>query len=253
MLYKLSLPKMDYSTIIEHLKSIVYAVILAFLFRSFLFMPFKIPSGSMTPTLLVGDYLFVSKYSYGFSRYSFHIVDMKFINGRLFAKSPQRGDIIVFKSPKSDDDKSYYIKRLIGFPGDEIQVSRGILYINDIAVPKIKIGQYIEKGQYNEHTTIHNIYKEILPNGIQYQVISPINEEPTQFPDETRVYKVPQDHYFFMGDHRNNSIDSRYLSDMGFISEENLIGKAEILFWTRDFYLWKFITQFELGRLFHKL
>lgn len=252
MFDKVNLAKILNKTAVEYFKSIIYAIILALLFRSFFFMPFKIPSGSMIPNLQVGDYLLVSKYSYGYSRYSFPL-DLKFIDGRIFAKSPQRGDIIVFKSPKPDNNDIYYIKRLIGIPGDEVQVKNGILYINGTSVPKISYDSGTSKLNQNNIEAESDIFEEILPNGVKYSIISASNKENSEFPNQTPLYKVPHGHYFFMGDNRDNSIDSRFLNDMGFIPQENLIGKAEILYWTKDFSVWEFITQFNIGRVFKNL
>ena len=234
----------------EYTKSILVAVIIAVIFRTFLFEAYKIPSSSMTPTLMIGDYLFVSKYSYGYSKYSFPIA-FDIINGRFFAKKPEKGDIIVFRSPHADDDK-YYIKRLVGFPGDKIQIKNSILYINDIEIPRKKIGVYNPLYR-DEPQGSFDCYEEVLPNNVKYNVLDANFASHNEFPDQTAIYHVPKGHYFMMGDHRNRSVDSRFLSDMGFIPEENLVGKARILFWTRDFSFWKIITQFKLNRLFNNL
>jgi signal peptidase I len=234
----------------EHAKSILIAVALALFFRSLAFEAYKIPSSSMTPTLMIGDLLFISKYSYGYSKYSFPI-DLNFIHGRIFKKEPVRGDIIVFRAPHKNDDK-YYIKRLIGLPGDTIQVKNGIVYINDVEVKRHQIGVY--QALYNDEPQgSYDCYEEELPNGVKYKVLDANIHFHSHFPDNTPIYNVPQGFYFMMGDHRNRSVDSRFTSDMGFISEENLMGRAEILFWTRDFSFVDIFTKFEFNRLFNKL
>ncbi|AEI89335.1 MAG: signal peptidase I [Candidatus Midichloria mitochondrii] len=234
----------------EYLKSTLIAVIAALIFRSFFFEAYKIPSSSMTPTLMIGDYLFVSKYSYGYSKHSFPIA-LDRIKGRFFAKQPERGDIIVFKSPHADDDR-YYIKRLVGLPGDKIQVRNAVVFINDTAVERKKVGVYHPLYK-DEPQGIFNCYEETLPNGVRYNTLDANFRFHNEFPDQTAVYHIPQGYYFMMGDHRNRSVDSRFLSDMGLIPEENLVGRAQILFWTRDFSFWKIVTQFKLDRLFNRL
>ena len=232
--------------VFDFLYSLVIAVILAVLIKTFLFQLYKIPTGSMKPNLRSGDYLLVKKFSYGYSTFSLPI-SIKSIKGRLFFSEPKRGDIIVFLSTK--DYSTNYIKRLIGFPGDEIQVRQGVLYINGTEVKRNYVGKYNEIGRFGQQT-IYDVYEEQLPNNVKYKVLSSNNDK-LKFPNQTPVYKVPKGCYFFMGDNRDNSIDSRFLSRIGYIPEENLIGKAAFLYWSRDFSVWKFITHFETGRLFH--
>jgi signal peptidase I len=184
----------------DTVRVVIHALLLALVVRVFLFQPFNIPSGSMIPTLLIGDYLFVSKYSYGYSRYSFPF-GLDLFSGRVWAKEPERGDVVVFKLPR--DNETDYIKRVIGLPGDEIQMIHGVLNINGKPVSKARIDDYVVTVQDG-------------------------------FGDNTEVYKVPEAHFFMMGDNRDNSTDSRFLSEVGFVPFENLVGKAQIIFFSMD-------------------
>jgi signal peptidase I len=232
---------------LEVVKTIVYALLIAGVIRSFLFQPFNIPSGSMEDTLQIGDYLFVSKSTYGFSRYSFPFGLIPF-EGRFFVTSePERGDIVVFKFPP--DNSTDYIKRLIGLPGDRIQMRGGVLYINDVAVPKEKVEDYIET--IGEETRNVPRYRETLPNGVSYEVL---DRDPQGNLDETQVFVVPEGHYFMMGDNRDNSADSRV--DVGYVPFENFVGKAQIIFFSTDgsariweVWKWPFAIRYDrLGR-----
>ncbi len=211
----------------ETVKIVIEALLIALIFRTFLFHPFNIPSGSMEPTLLIGDYLFVSKFSYGYSRYSFP-VDFSFIHGRIWeGAGPTRGDIAVFRPPREPDTD--YIKRVIGLPGDRIQVRDGILYINDEAVKREPAGEWEGEGRFGATGPIKE-YRETLPNGVSYITLDMTESGPG---DNTKVYEVPPDHYFMMGDNRDNSQDSRFLDGpVGFVPAENLIGRAEIIFFS---------------------
>ena len=232
---------------VEVVKTIVYALLIAGVIRSFLFQPFNIPSGSMEATLQIGDYLFVSKSTYGYSRYSFPFGLIPF-EGRFFVMSqPQRGDIVVFKFPV--DNSTDYIKRLIGLPGDRIQMQDGVLYINDMAVPKEKIDDYVET--VGEETRNIPRYRETLPNGVSYEVL---DRDPQGNLDNTQVFVVPEGHYFMMGDNRDNSADSRV--DVGYVAFENFVGKAQIIFFStngsaRLWEVWKWPTAIRYGRLGH--
>ena len=206
-------------------KVVIQALVLAFFVRVFLFQPFNIPSGSMIPTLLVGDYLFVSKYAYGYSRYSFPFGPNIF-SGRVWAAEPNRGDVVVFKLPR--DNETDYIKRVIGLPGDEIQMIHGVLHINGEAIKKEKIEDVALEDPSGRMRTVVR-YRETLPNGVTYPVLDLIQEG---IGDNTEVYKVPENHFFMMGDNRDNSTDSRFLSEVGYVPFENLVGRAEIIFFS---------------------
>jgi len=208
------------------------AVAIAVVIRIFLFQPFNIPSGSMVPTLLVGDYLFVSKYSYGYSRYSFPY-GIHFFDGRILFSAPHRGDVIVFKTPT--DNSTDFIKRLIGLPGDKIQMVGGVLHINGAPVGRERVADKIEETKCGLQPV--HIYRETLPNGRSYltQKLSEtcrLNSLGTA--DNTEVYVVPPKHYFMMGDNRDDSADSRFPvgAGVGYVPEENLVGRARILFFS---------------------
>jgi signal peptidase I len=212
----------------ELAKTVIYAGLIAIVIRTFFFQPFNIPSASMEATLLVGDYLFVEKFSYGYSRYTFPFGGWPFgdkMQGRYFAHEPTRGDVIVFKYPQ--DNSTDFIKRLIGMPGDTIQMKQGTLYINDKAVPKKRIADYVETIDGEQHHVPQ--YEETLPNGVTYKVL---DRDPDGALDTTEAFHVPAGHYFMMGDNRDNSDDSR--AAVGYVPAENLEGKAEIRFFSTD-------------------
>jgi signal peptidase I len=215
------------SSVKDTVRVIIHALILALIVRVFLFQPFNIPSGSMIPTLLVGDYLFVSKYSYGYSRYSFPF-GLNLFSGRVWAEDPDRGDVVVFKLPR--DNETDYIKRVIGLPGDEIQMIHGVLHINGKPVEKVKIDDYVITDPSGRERHMAR-YEETLPNGVSYPVLDLVQDGPG---DNTDVYKVKEGHFFMMGDNRDNSTDSRFLAEVGLVPFENLVGKAQIIFFSID-------------------
>lgn len=210
----------------DNLKTVCLAIIIALVIRSLWLEPFRIPSGSMYPTLRVGDYLFVTKYTYGYSRYSFPL-GLPLFKGRLFYKEPQRGDIVVFKFPQNPHTD--FIKRIVGLPGDKIQVKRGRLYINRKLIERVENGNYI----VDEYVTIPEFYKqytETLPNGLEHQIIELSDNE--RIVDNTEEFEVPEDAFFVMGDNRDRSDDSRI--SVGFVPKENLVGKAKFIFFSHD-------------------
>jgi signal peptidase I len=211
----------------ETVKIVVHALILAMIVRVFFYQPFNIPSGSMKSTLLVGDYLFVSKLSYGYSRYSFPFGLPVFTN-RLFGSEPKRGDVAVFKLPK--DNSTDYIKRVIGLPGDQIDVRQGVLYINGEAVPKRATGSFVDIEEDGVARQVEK-FEETLPNGVKYTVLDADKNGPF---DNVGPYKVPARHYFMMGDNRDNSTDSRATYQVGYVPFENFVGRAEVIFFSTD-------------------
>ena len=209
----------------DNVKTLGIAVIIALGFRSILFEPFNIPSGSMIPTLLVGDYLFVSKYSYGYSRYSFPFGAIPF-EGRLFGDEPMRGDVVVFRLPSNTSVD--YIKRVVGLPGDKIQLKQGRLHINGVQLDRRIVATKTIPTAYGESKV--TAYEEEMDNGKKY-IIHEFSD--TDRMDNTATFEVPEGHYFMMGDNRDRSKDSRFL-DVGTIPHENLIGRAEFTFFSVD-------------------
>ncbi|TIX14899.1 MAG: signal peptidase I [Mesorhizobium sp.] len=231
----------------ETVSVIIQALLLALVIRTFLFQPFSIPSGSMRPTLLEGDYLFVTKWSYGYARYSLPFGPDIF-SGRIWGSEPKRGDVVVFKFPP--DPSIDYIKRVIGLPGDKIQVKDGQLFINGAGVPREKVGQ-IDNPDITEVDRPVDVYRETLPNGITYDTL---DLTPNSIGDNTREFDVPPGHYFMMGDNRDNSSDSRFT--VGFVPEENLVGRANIIFFSiadgaSPLEVWKWPSLMRAARLFH--
>ena len=214
---------------------LLQAVAIAMVIRIFLFQPFNIPSGSMIPTLLVGDYLFVSKYSYGYSKYSFPL-GYDLFNGRVFSSEPNRGDVIVFKTPH--DNSTDYIKRLVGLPGDRIQMRGGLLYINGTAVQRKRVADGVMDTKCGDNWPVHQ-YQETNPEGRTY-LTQKLSETCPAYggpgADDTEVFVVPPHHYFMMGDNRDDSADSRFQhgGGVGYVPAENLVGRARVLFFSID-------------------
>lgn len=231
----------------ETVSVIVQALILALVIRTLLFQPFSIPSGSMRPTLLEGDYLFVTKWAYGYSRYSLPFSPPLF-SGRIWGGDPERGDVVVFKFPP--DPSLDYIKRVIGLPGDRIQMRDDRLYINGEPVQRELVGQ-IDNPDITEVDRPVDVYRETMPNGVSYETLDLTK---TSLGDNTREFVVPEGHFFMMGDNRDNSTDSRF--NVGYVPRENLVGKANIIFfsiaghasplevwkWPSDLRPWRFFT-----------
>ncbi len=228
------------------------AILLALVIRTFLFEPFNIPSGSMVPNLLVGDYLFVSKYSYGYSKHSFPFSAGGF-EGRFGSDNlPERGDVAVFKLPTNTNID--YIKRVIGLPGDTIQVIGGQLYINKKPVHREMLGLNEYTNDFNAtHEAVE--YMETLPNNVIHTMYEMDDYQPL---DNTEEFTVPEGHYFMMGDNRDNSQDSRVMSHVGFVPLENFVGRAEFIFFStngkaRIYEIWKWPFTVRYNRLFNKI
>ena len=236
---------------IENTKTLIYALIIAIVLRSLLIQPFYIPSSSMEPNLLVGDRLFVTKYSYGYSKHSFPFSPPLF-KGRIFSSVPKRGDVIVFKTPA--DNRTDYIKRLIGLPGDKIQFIDSNLYINNTEILKSRVSKKDEifcgKKKINVFT-----FEEILSSQKKHKTVYLKN-----FPYENSdKFIVPNDHYFFLGDNRDCSKDSRFLSSVGYVHKDNLVGKAQFIFYSSDrsigsiFSFWKWNKSIRFDRFFKRI
>ncbi len=247
----------------ETLRTLFYALLIALAFRSALFQPFSIPSGSMKPTLLIGDYLFVSKYAYGYSRNSFPFSPQFLPDGRWPDRQPERGDVIVFKLPK--DGETDYIKRVVGLPGETVQVKGGVVHIDGVPVRRERVGDFLEPlgsraslrcerrgvDEDGRRVCLKGLYRETLPGGRSYLTLN-ANDDRVSGSDNTRPYVVPEGHYFFMGDNRDNSIDSRFRDAVGFVPAENFVGRAEVIFLSsesRAFFPW----DWRLSRFFDDL
>ena len=237
--------------VVENLKTLFYALIIAIVIRSLILQPFYIPSSSMEPNLLVGDRLFVTKYSYGYSKHSFPFSPPIF-KDRIFYKSPKRGDVVVFKTPA--DNRTDYIKRLIGLPGDKIQFINSNLFLNNSEIIKSKINKDKEIFCGNKKIDVFT-FEEILPNGKKFQTVY-LKNFTFQNSD---IFIVPENHYFFLGDNRDCSKDSRFLSSVGYVHKDNLVGKAQFIFFSSDksignfFSFWKWNKSIRLNRFFMKI
>ena len=215
-----------FDSVIDNIKTILYALFIAVIIRSLFFQPFYIPSSSMEPTLLIGDRIFVKKYIYGYSKHSFPF-SPPFFSNRVLDKIPNYGDLVVFKTPL--DNRTDYIKRLIGLPGDTIQFKNGNLFLNKTEITRVKINKKYKIRCGSQNLKV-NVFKETLPNGKEYIAVYSKNGT-LQNTDE---YKVPSKHFFFLGDNRDCSKDSRYLSSVGYVANENLVGKATLIFFSND-------------------
>jgi signal peptidase I len=243
--------KLDKNFFLENIKTIFYALIIAVIIRSLFIQPFYIPSSSMEPTLLVGDRLFVTKYSYGYSRHSFPF-SPPLLSKRIMFTSPERGDVVVFKTPA--DDRTDYIKRLIGLPGDKIQFINSNLYLNSSEILKSKISNKSKIYCGNRAIDIYK-FEEKLPNGKFFYTVY-LKDYTYQNSD---VFTVPDNHYFFLGDNRDCSKDSRFLTSVGYVHKDNLVGKAQFIFFSTDkkigsiFAFWKWHKLIRFNRTFDKI
>ena len=232
----------------ETVRVVVHALLIAVVIRTFLFQPFNIPSGSMMATLLIGDYLFVSKYTYGYSRYSFPF-SLPLFTGRILGSGPERGDVVVFRLPR--DDSTDYIKRVIGLPGDRIQMIDGVLNINGVPVKRERAEDFVGTEDGPGIKRIKR-WKETLPNGVTYETLDCVDNG---FYDNTNVYTVPANHFFMMGDNRDNSTDSRVLSAVCYVPFENIVGRAQMIFFSiaegeHAWMFWRWPTAVRWNRLF---
>ncbi len=233
----------------DTVKTIIYAVIIAILIRTFMFEPFKIPSGSMYSTLYVGDFLFVSKYTYGYSKHSLPF-SMPLFEGRIWEDKPERGDVVVFKYPQ--DNKTDYIKRVIGLPGDRIMLENGRLFINGEKVNREQVEDFVLRDKYG-NAERYRQYVETLPGGVKHNILEISDSE---MYDNVPEFVVPEGSYFMMGDNRDRSDDSRV--NVGFVPFENLVGKARVLFFSLDpnsewYKIWNLPRQIRWDRLFNKI
>ena len=237
--------------VIENFKTLLIALIIAIIIRSFLFQPFYIPSSSMEPNLLVGDRIFVSKYTYGYSKHSFPF-SPKIFKGRIFNTRPNYGDLVVFKTPS--DNRTDYIKRLVAFPGDQIQFIDGDLYLNKNKIEKTEYNNN-QKIRCGKNETEVFFFKEKLNEKKEYNIV--YNKVGSMI--NTDIYKVPNNHYFLLGDNRDCSRDSRFLTSVGYVHEDNLVGKAQIVFFSNDtlkgslFKFWNWKNSIRGERFFKKL
>ena len=234
---------------LNNIKSISIAIFIALIIRSFIFEPFNIPSGSMKPNLLVGDFIFVSKWSYGFSRHALPF-SLPLIPNKILSKIPQRGEVVVFKTP--ENNRTDYIKRVIGLPGDKIQISKGSIIINGNKILKKKIKDFIDNDNNASNKRVRS-YKEYFYD-LEFNVLDLVDNG---IADNTQIFTVPENHFFVLGDNRDNSQDSRFFSTVGFIPYENLVGKAQFIFFSlensRFLQIWKWPNSIRFERIFKKI
>jgi signal peptidase I len=244
-----SMTKGKKNSFFGNLKSIFIAIFIALLIRSFIFEPFNIPSGSMKPNLLVGDFIFVSKYSYGFSKHSLPF-SIPLIPGKIFSNTPERGDVVVFKTP--ENNRTDYIKRVIGLPGDKIEIKNGIIFINGSEILRKKLNDFIDTDNKTSNKRVR-MYNEYFFN----KEINILDITDNGIADNTQLFNVPENHFFVMGDNRDNSQDSRFISTVGFIPYENLVGKAQFIFFSlenaRFLQIWKWPSSIRYERIFQKI
>ena len=243
--------KINKNFFVENIKTFLYALIIAVIIRSLIIQPFYIPSSSMEPTLLVGDRLFVTKFSYGYSKHSFPF-SPPILSKRIMFNIPERGDVIVFKTPA--DNRTDYIKRLIGLPGDKVQFIDSNLYLNNSEILRSKV---LNKSKIYCGSKSIEVFKfeEKLPNGKTFHTVYLKNYTYKN----SDVYTVPENHYFFLGDNRDCSKDSRYLSSVGYVHKDNLVGKAQLIFFSSDkkigslFSFWKWHESIRFSRTFSRI
>ena len=239
----------NFNKIISNIKSISLAIFIALIIRSFFAEPFNIPSGSMKPNLLIGDFIFVSKWSYGYSKHSLPF-SLPLIPKKIFSKTPKRGDVVVFKTPQ--DNRTNYIKRVIGLPGDQIKVQAGQIVINDNIIVKEKIKDFLDVKKDGNIERIR-MYKEFFYD----MEINVLDITDQGIVDNTIVFTVPKKHFFVMGDNRDNSQDSRFINIVGFIPMNNLVGKAQFIFFSlensRFLEIWKWPKSIRFNRIFKSI
>ncbi len=231
----------------DTVRTLLYAILIALGFRTVAYEPFSVPSESMLPTLEVGDYFFVSKYAYGYSKYSLPL-SVPLFDGRILGREPKRGDVVVFKLPA--DNKTDFVKRLIGLPGDRIQVRGGVVYVNDQPIPR----EQVQSDTWRDGRGNSILYKETNDVGATYDTLDRFYS----VQDDTEVFLVADGHYFFMGDNRDNSRDSRFVGEVGQVPAENLVGRAEFRFFStngtaRIWEVWKWPQTIRYSRLFTSL
>ena len=236
------------NNILSNFKSILIAIFIALLIRSFIFEPFNIPSGSMKPNLLVGDFIFVSKYSYGFSKHSLPF-SIPLIPGKIFSNIPERGDVVVFKTP--ENNRTDYIKRVIGLPGDKIEIKNGIIFINGSEILRKKLNDFIDTDNKTSNKRVR-MYSEYFFN----KEIDILDITDNGIADNTQLFSVPENHFFVMGDNRDNSQDSRFQT-VGFVPFENIVGKARFIFFSlensRFLEIWKWPNAIRGSRIFRTI